>query len=359
MLRRESLPQVSLPALLRRSLPHAATAAAAVAGGMLFSWLHIPLPWMLGAMAATGALAWHDHAAVPAPVRPVAMVLLGLGLGQTFTPSVMAAVGLALPWIVLAAMLSIASGVLTSRAFARMAGTDNRTGYYASVPGGVIVMAILAQRAGLAVAPVTLAQSIRVMVVVVIVPPLVTWLVPHGSAGAFASERPEVWLPGLALMLAGGFAAALAARKTGFANPWMLGACGLVIVLSSLRLLPSGVPGWMVDMAQVGMGMTLGQRMSRRFLLSSRRLAVASALTTLMLVALMAALAAGLSALSGLPVAATILGMAPGGMPEMTITAKTMEVGVPLVLGFHLVRTLLCNLFVAPIWRLAERAGLG
>jgi uncharacterized membrane protein AbrB (regulator of aidB expression) len=45
-------------------------------------------------------------------------------------------------------------------------------------------------------------------------------------------------------------------------------------------------------------------------------------------------------------------------MPEMTITAKTMEVGVPLVLGFHLVRTLLCNLFVSPLWRLAERLRL-
>jgi membrane AbrB-like protein len=350
---------VSIQAILSRSLPHVVTAAAALGGGALFSWLHVPLPWMLGAMAATGALAWHERAVVAMPVRPAALILLGLGLGQTFTAPVMAAVGLALPWIVVAAFLSMLAGMLTAHVFARMAGTDTRTGYYASVPGGVIVMAILAQREGLPVAPVTLAQSIRVMVVVVTVPPVVTWLVPHGSAGAFASERPEIWLPGLGLMLAGGFAAAMAARKTGFANPWMLGSCGMVILLSAFGLLPSGVPGWMVDMAQVGMGMSLGQRMSRRFLLSSKRLALASVLTTLVLVVVMAALAVGLTAVSGLPVAASILGMAPGGMPEMTITAKTMEVGVPLVLGFHLVRTVLCNLFVAPIWRLAERAGLG
>jgi hypothetical protein len=349
---------VPLPAILSRSLPHLLTAAAALAGGALFFLLHIPLPWMLGAMFATGLLAWHERAVVAMPVRPAALILLGLGLGQTFTAPVMAAVGLAMPWIVVAAFLSMLAGLLTARVFARMAGTDARTGYYASVPGGVIVMAILAQRAGLAVAPVTLAQSIRVMVVVVTVPPLVTWLVPHGSAGAFAAERPEVWLPGLALLLAGGLAAAMAARRTGFANPWMLGSCALVILLSAFGLLPSGVPSWMVDMAQVGMGMSLGQRMSKRFLLSSKRLAITSVLTTLLLVVLMAALAWGLSAVSGLPVAATILGMAPGGMPEMTITAKTMEVGVPLVLGFHLVRTLLCNLFVSPLWRLAERLRL-
>jgi len=35
-----------------------------------------------------------------------------------------------------------------------------------------------------------------------------------------------------------------------------------------------------------------------------------------------------------------------------------MNLGVPLVLGFHLVRLLICNLFVLPLWRLyawAER----
>jgi uncharacterized membrane protein AbrB (regulator of aidB expression) len=115
----------------------------------------------------------------------------------------------------------------------------------------------------------------------------------------------------------------------------------------------------MVDAAQVGMGMALGQRLSRRFLLSSRRLALASAVTTVVLVAMMAALAAGMAAVSGLPVSATVLGMAPGGMPEMTITAKALEVGVPLVLGFHLVRTLLCNFLVGPGWRLSVKLGLG
>jgi uncharacterized membrane protein AbrB (regulator of aidB expression) len=60
----------------------------------------------------------------------------------------------------------------------------------------------------------------------------------------------------------------------------------------------------------------------------------------------------------GLPVAATILGTAPGGLPEMAITAKVLNLGVPLVLGFHLVRIFLCNLFVEQLYRLyawAER----
>ncbi len=334
------------------------TAIAATAGGALFHLLHVPLAWMLGAMAATGALAWHERAAVWKPTRPAALILLGLGLGQTFTPPVMAAIGLALPWIVLAAVVSVAVGALSSRVFSRMAGVDPKTGYYATVPGGVIVMVVLAQRVGISVPVVSLAQTIRVLVVVVLVPPLVTWLVPGGGAGAFLAERPEVHLAGLAILVPAGTAAALAVSRTGMANPWMIGPCVLVVVLAAFGTLPSGVPVWMVDIAQLGMGMALGQRLSRRFLLSSRRLAVASAVTTLVLVGLMAAMGVAMALLSGLPVGATVLGMAPGGMPEMTITAKALEVGVPLVLGFHIVRTFLCNFMIEPGWRLAERLGL-
>ena len=352
-----SRPSFALPDPARlRAL--SVTLVAATLGGALFKWLGIPLPWMLGAMTATGLLAWHDRAEVLKPVRPAALILLGLGLGQTFTPTVMAAVVLALPWLLGAALLSILVGVLVARLFARWAGTDAETGYYAAVPGGVVVMAVLAQRAGLSVPTVTLAHTIRVMLVVALVPPLVSWLAPLGTAGAFLAELPQVRGIGLLPLLAGGLAVALAARRLGMANPWMLAPCGMMILLSSLDILPSGVPGWMVDAAQVGMGMALGQRMSRRFLLSSHRLALASVAMSLLLMAVMAVLGIGLSHMSGLPLAEMALGMSPGGMPEMTVTAKALSLGVPLVLGFHIVRTLLCNFAVAPIWRGMVRLGL-
>lgn len=338
--------------------PHLLTALVATIGGAVFWWLHIPLPWMLGALAATGALAWNGHAAVAWPIRPLALILLGLGLGQTFTPSVMAAVGFALPWLVVAAVLSILAGAMVARLFARLAGTDAQTGYYASVPGGVIVMAILAQRAGIPATPVILAQTIRVILVVAIVPAAVTLLVGRGEGGAFLTDRPEVHLAGLAALALGGLGTAFVGHKLGLANPWMLGPCALVIALAAFGALPSGVPMWMLDAAQVGLGMALGLRLNRERLMSARRLVIAAAGTTLLLGVVMAALAVGLAWAAGLPVGATVLGMAPGGMPEMAITAKTLEVGVPLVLGFHLIRTLLANLFVSSIWRAAVRLGL-
>jgi uncharacterized protein len=339
-------------------LAYLLTALAAAGGGALFSLLHIPLAWMLGAMAATGVLAWHDRAAVAPPMRPVGLVFLGLGFGQTFSTPVLAALATALPWLVAAAVASIVIGALVAQAFARMAGTDTRTGYFAAVPGGVIVMAVLAQRANVSVPAVTLAQTIRVMLVVVIFPPLITWLAPQGGAGAFLAERPAVDPMGLLLLVPAGFAAAFLFRLMPLANPWMLGPCAMVVLMAAFDVLPSGVPTWMVNLGQIGMGASLGQRLNRRFILSSRRLALASVGSTLLLSAILALAAVGLACLSGLPVTAALLGMAPGGMPEMTITAKALDMAVPLVLGFHLVRTVACNLLVDPIWRIAVRIGL-
>ena len=239
-----------------------------------------------------------------------------------------------------------------------MAGTDLQTGFFCAVPGGVIVMAVLAQEAKASVATVTLAQTMRVLVVVLTFPPLLGWLAPHGDFSDFTGARVAVWWPGFALMVAAGLLASWPLRLLGLANPWMLGPCALGIALAATGHLPSGVPSGLVDAAQVAMGASLGTRLTRSFLLSSRRLAIASVISAGVLSVLLTMLAVGIGWLAGLPYAAMILGMAPGGMPEMALTAKALELGVPLVLGFHLTRTVLCNLLVGRIHRMAVRFGL-
>ena len=329
-----------------------------MAGGAVAYWLGIPLPWMVGSLLATAALAWRGEVRLPEAARPGALLVLGLGLGQTFSAPVLAAVGGVLHWLVLAAALSIATGLLVARLFVRLAGVDARTGYFCAVPGGIVVMAVLAQRAGVSVAPVTLAQTLRMVVVVLLFPPLLTLAAPPVAAGAFSIPRPDVWLPGLALLLLAALAVALLVRRSGFANPWLFGPCLMTIALAATGNLPSGVPVLLVDAAQVAMGAALGQKLTRRFLLSAQRLALASVASVLALAVLLTLLAFALGLVSGLPIAAVVLGMAPGGMPEMAITAKALDLAVPLVLGFHLIRTLSANLLVGPIFRLGQKLRL-
>jgi len=333
------------------------TAAAALGGGAMYL-LHVPLAWMIGAMMATAALAWSRPVAVPGWARPAGLVFLGLALGITFSGPVLAAVTAALPVMLACGLLAILSGLVVARLFTRLAGTDAQTGFFCAVPGGVIVMAMLAQDARASVATVTLAQTMRVLVVVLSFPPLLGWLAPHGDFTDFTTARAAVWWPGLAGMAAAGLVVAWPLRRLGIANPWMLGPCMLGIVLAATGHLPSGVPVGLVDAAQVAMGASLGTRLTRSFLMASNRLAIASMFSAAVLSVLLTVLAVGIGALAGLPTAAMILGMAPGGMPEMALTAKALELAVPLVLGFHLTRTVLCNLLVGPLHRAGLKLGL-
>ncbi|MBL6454011.1 AbrB family transcriptional regulator [Belnapia sp. T6] len=337
---------------------HLITGSCAALGGGFMHLLHVPLAWMIGAMVATAALSWSRPVAMPGWARPAGLVFLGLALGITFSGPVLAAVMGALPVMLLGGVLAILSGLVVARLFTRLAGTDGQTAFFCSVPGGVIVMAMLAQEARASVATVTLAQTMRVLVVVLTFPPLLGWLAPHGDYGDFTAARAATWWPGLLAMAAAGLLLAWPLRRLGIANPWMLGPCALGILLAASGHLPSGVPVPLVDAAQVAMGATLGTRLTRSFLLASHRLAVAALISSAVLSLLLTVLAVGIGALAGLPMAAMILGMAPGGMPEMALTAKALELGVPLVLGFHLTRTVLCNLLVGRIHTLAARFGL-
>ncbi|MCS0501978.1 AbrB family transcriptional regulator [Ancylobacter mangrovi] len=337
----------------------ALTLAVGALGGYLASLVHLPLPWMIGAMISCAVQVWITPGFLWPGARPLALIVLGLGLGQSFTSTILSAVASALPIVVLAGVSTICVGVVFSRLFARLAGTDTKTGYYCAVPGGVIVMAIQAERIGADVATVTFTQSIRLVVVVLTIPPLLALSgISHHGDFPMNSAAPPVHALALAGMLVAGFFCARIGNRLHLTNPWMIMPCFMAVTLCSFDALPSGVPVPMIDAAQAVLGTALGIRLTREFLLRSWHLLVASVISTLALAATLATLAVVLAWLSGLPTAAVILGMAPGGMPEMSLTARALDAPVALVLGFHLVRVVLSNLLIEPIWSLASRLGM-
>jgi hypothetical protein len=335
------------------------TALLALAGGALLNATGVPLGWMIGAMLASAYLGWRGAAAVPEAVRPAGLVVLGLGLGQTFTAPVMGAVAAALPAILAGGLASILAGVAVIPLYRRIAGTDLRTAYYAAIPGGIMTMAVLAQRAGAGVGAVTLSQTLRMALVVLTFPPLIALFATGARDEAFMPALPPVSWWGLVALLGAGAAAALVGARAGLANAAMLAPCLLAMVLSGLDALPSAIPRWLVDAAQVAMGASLGLRLTPQALGGGpRRQAAAALAAAAALSLLLVLLGLGLGWAAGLPPVAVVLGMAPGGMPEMAVTAKALDLAVPLVLGFHLVRTVMCNLLVGPLWRAGLRVGL-
>ena len=62
-------------------------------------------------------------------------------------------------------------------------------------------------------------------------------------------------------------------------------------------------------------------------------------------------------ALSGMSYPTLVLAMAPGGITEMAITAKLLQLGVPIVTVFHVARMGFIVFAAAPVYRLMVRWG--
>jgi membrane AbrB-like protein len=330
----------------------------AIAAGWAFYQLGVPLAWVLGPLVATAALSvcgWTVFA--PVAGRRFGQVTIGASIGLNISAAVLASVVLWLPAMVLTTAFAILLGAVVAAPLARWGRTDMRTAFYAMMPGGLTEMANIGLAAGARPEPVALAQSLRVTLLVVILPPLIVALDIHGEALDGLAGMPLPWPQTLAA-LALGVAGVWLARLARFNNPWMLGALIGTGSAAALGLLVGRLPTTLFYAGQLMIGISVGARFRRESLARLPRFAVAATGAILAIASVMAAYAAALSALTGLDLASAALGASPGGFAEMAITAQTLHLSVGLVTAFHVVRAFLVNAVVEHVRRSLARIGL-
>ena len=98
-------------------------------------------------------------------------------------------------------------------------------------------------------------------------------------------------------------------------------------------------------------GCALGARFGPSFAQGAGRFVAAVAASVLLAVAMTSAFAFAMSLAVDVPAATLVLGLAPGGIAEMCITAKVLQLGVPVVTGFHVTRVIVLLLGTAPLFR--------
>ena len=331
-----------------------ATFAVAWLAALLCVRLKTPLPWMIGPLLATAAL---TMAGVPLRssrrLRNGGQWIVGTVLGLYFTPAVALRVLELAPWMLLGAAWALLMGHLFGRwlLWSQPAGTvDATTAYFSSVIGGASEMAAFAERVGARVDLVAAAHSLRVMLVVLVIPFGYQGLELHGHDPAPVSAV-GVQPAGLALLLAATAAGALAMHALRQPNPWVLGSLLVSLGLSASGIEWTAMPGWLSAAAQLSIGIALGTRFTPAFLHTAPRWLLAVAAGTLAMIAASAGYSWLVAQAAGLVPASVLLGNSPGGIAEMCITAKVLDLGVPLVTGFHVVRYVIVLVLTGPIWR--------
>lgn len=322
--------------------------------GTAFSWLRSPLPWMIGPLLS---MAVFNFAGAELRAfrlaRPAGQVIIGSALGLYFTPVVSREV--ASYWILLigAALFAIALAWLCSQVLARVSGVDPVTAFFASVPGGAAEMAVLGERYGGRVDRIALAQSLRILVVVIVIPFAMLLADVHG-AHAYVPGIASFQAPGFALLLVMGLSVGAVLSALGLANPFMFGPLLTSTLLTANGVELSSVPGWASNLGQLLLGCALGSRFERRYLQGLGRYIGAVIASIAFALAASGLFSIGLAWLTRLPVPSLILATAPGGISEMCITAKVLQLGVPLVTAAHVTRVLVLITSTAPLYRLAR-----
>ena len=145
---------------MRRLTPILRALAVGLPAGYLFDRLDTPIPWMIGPMIAVATLnllrgGMHS----PPYARQMGQVILGSAVSLYFTPTVVAELAANFPAILAATVAVFLVGGLGALTLSRASGVDPKSTFFASIPGGAMAMAVLAERYGAQVVPVAVAHS--------------------------------------------------------------------------------------------------------------------------------------------------------------------------------------------------------
>ena len=332
-----------------------AALAVGVAAGYACVLLRTPIPWMLGPLFSLAVLrVLGVDIVAPPPARYAGQWIIGTALGLYFTPHVVREVAGLWPLLAAGALFAIALGYVSGVALARLAGLDKTTGIFASVPGGAAEMATLGERFGGRMDRIAAAQSLRILIVVAIVPGAITALDIHGSE-PYVQGAAGFDARGFALLMAATFAGSLVFQWLKLPNAFVLGSLAVAIPLTAAEVDWSALPPVVSNAGQCLLGCALGSRFQPDFLRGAHRFVGAVALTVVLSIVLSAVFGAALAWAAELNPATLVLGTAPGGIAEMCVTAKVLQLGVPLVTAFHVTRLVVLLLATPMVFVRARR----
>ena len=330
------------------------SALLALSAALCCVWLKTPLPWMIGPLVAT-AVARMRGAPLWAPVqaREAGQWAIGCALGLYFTPPVLLVLQAYAGWIAPSVLFALLLGAGCGRLLRRLSGVDGVTAFFAMAVGGASEMATQGERHGAVTEQVAAAHSLRIMMVVLIVPFGFKFLDVRGLDPYVQGSR-IVDTAGLLALMAITCVAGWSLRRLRVPNAWVLGPLFATIALTSAAINLSALPQWTVNAGQLLIGLSLGTRFTPAFLHTAPRYLAAVALCSLSAIVLALGFACGLAWLSGMPAATAVLATSPGGIAEMSLTAKTLQLGVPIVTAFHVVRMVALVLLIGPLFRIGE-----
>lgn len=345
------------------------TLAVATVGGLLARKFKLPAGAILGSMVAVIIFnLTTGYGVVPTEFRPVLQTLSGALVGYRITKSdVIGMKTLLLPALILVAgmiALNIVIGIIVHY----IGGIDFATALFASCPGGVTDIALIADELGADTAKVGFMQAVRLLSLLAVYPVLFSIIGKKGlnlpyrqlkakKAGKAAQQEQEVFkeeepaapapeepakarYAGYILTFSIAIAGALLGLWSGISAGALIGAMFATAAFNTFtgRL---RFPNPARVIVQICAGAFVGARMGPDMVATLGQLL----LPTLVMVVgmILCSLAIGLIMyrFCGMNFISSIMSCAPGGLTEMIVFAEDLECDLPRVAMLHTIRVVM------------------
>lgn len=313
-------------------------------GGTLFQLSGLPLAWMLGPLIANLVASSRGvKVEVPEPLRNVFLAVMGLVLGSQVTPQLAHRV---LDWPVSAALLllGVAASTAVAAAWYRRCGFDPVSAWFGASPGAMTAMILLGEKCGGDPQRIAVAQSLRIILVILFLPPLF-WAYEGGGEGigSVHSSFEHGWmLLMIPLLLPLG-------RWMRIPSPALLAPLLVAALLSGVDIASLALPEWGMNMMLWVLGSAIGSRFKGMTRKLFGRYLWQSGVATLLALLVLALFAELIHQLLGVGRDVAMLALAPGGIGEMAILAVALNID-PVFVAFHHLLRMVTLMIIAPFW---------
>src|SRR5574344_1768078 len=328
----------------------------AFCGSLIFIYLHLPLPWLLGSIFATSILIRFQNIPIQSPklFSAPARILIGLAIGSAFTPAILNYI----PQYTISLLLVIPFTILViffgTYYYYKVLKYDLKTSYLGSMPGGVIEMVIIGQELKANTAKITLMQSSRLFFVVVSLPFIIQYIFQIDIRGNQLLTTPlkNIDFFEFFIIYTLSIFAAIIAKKIKLTAAFLMGPMILSIILFSSGVFSVAIPDEFLKFIQVVFGVIIGFTFRNVEFKTIYKTLIATLGHFIILLILCAIFIAIIFYSLDFKALDILLAFGPGGQTEINLIALLVGANLPYITLHHIVR-LLIVMNIAPI--LAKR----
>jgi len=332
-----------------KSFNVAETLAVAAAGGCTLGLLGVPAGWLSGATLAVAAAALAGRPMyMPLRLAQVIFVFIGISLGGVVTPATLQSIA-AYPFsVVTLLVVMVATAAAAALYLERVHGWDRTSAFLGSAPGALSQVIATAAELGAELRGIAIVQSVRVVMLAIALPAGLVLLGQAGPAARLGGELNIGSLDQLALLVAVSAAVAVLVHAVHFPGGLLFGSMVASAALHGSGYIDAVMPWWAANIAMMALGAVTGSRFAGTTMKTLLRFALAAFGTLAVSVAISAAGALLLVALSPLRIADVMIAFAPGAADAMMLLALALSVD-PVYVGAHHLTRIFFVAFLTPI----------